>query len=125
MAFVRECKRSDGFRSTDAYCDSAEQTLIQGLRTACAREGVGITIHNARKGEINDRIRFFCRLQAAGRHKIMYACRRTLEAFQTAVWDPQYLTKDVRLDDGVYKIDSLDAQEYAVEPYMRQIITVW
>ena len=33
--------------------------------------------------------------------------------------------KDVRLDDGNYNIDSLDAQEYAVEPYMRQIITVW
>lgn len=125
VAFVRECKRSYAFPIADAYCDSAEQTLIQGLRTACAREGVGITIHNARKGEINDRIRFFCRLQAAGRHKIMYACRHTLEAFQTAVWDPKYLTKDVRLDDGVYNIDSLDAQEYAVEPYMRQIITVW
>lgn len=125
VAFVRECKRSYAFPIADAYCDSAEQTLIQGLRTACAREGVGVTIHNARKGEINDRIRFFCRLQAVGRHKIMYACRHTLEAFQTAVWDPKYLTKDVRLDDGVYNIDSLDAQEYAVEPYMRQIITVW
>ena len=106
----------------DAYCDSAEQTLIQGLRTACARERVGINIHNARKGEINDRIRFFCRLQATGRHKIMAGCEKTLEAFQTAVWDPRYIVKDVRLDDGTYNIDSLDAQEYAVEPYMRQMI---
>lgn len=123
VAFVQECKRY--FIIGDAYCDSAEQTLIQGLRVACAKAGVGITIHNARKGEINDRIRFFCRLQATGRYKIMYECKHTLEAFQTAVWDTKHITADVRLDDGTYNIDSLDAQEYAVEPYMRQIITVW
>lgn len=123
VAFVQECKRY--FIIGDAYCDSAEQTLIQGLRVACAKAGVGITIHNARKGEINDRIRFFCRLQATGRYKIMYECKHTLEAFQTAVWDAKHITEDVRLDDGTYNIDSLDAQEYAVEPYMRQIITVW
>ena len=123
VAFVRECKRL--YLVTDAYCDSAEQTLIQGLRTACDRQGVGINIHNARKGPINDRIRFFCRLQATGRHKILYECQKTLQAFQTAVWDTKQTGKDVRLDDGNYNIDSLDAQEYAVEPYMRQIITVW
>lgn len=120
--FVRECKAL--FTVADAYCDSAEQTLIQGLRTACAREHVGINIHNARKGEINDRIRFFCRLQATGRHKLMQGCAKTLEAFQAAVWDSKSLTKDVRLDDGTYNVDSLDAQEYAVEPYMRQMIDI-
>lgn len=123
IRFVRDCQRE--YFVGDAYCDSAEQTLIQGLRVACAREGLAINIHNARKGPINDRIRFFCRLQAARRHKIMRGCTHTLEAFQTAVWDPKHLTEDVRLDNGVYNIDSLDAQEYAVEPYMRQIITVW
>lgn len=123
VAFVQECKRC--FIVADAYCDSAEQTLIQGLRTACMRAGMGINIHNARKGEINDRIRFFCRLQATGRHKLMTECRHTLEAFQTAVWDAKHLTEDVRQDDGTYNIDSLDAQEYAVEPYMRQMINIW
>lgn len=123
VRFVRDCQRE--YFVGDAYCDSAEQTLIQGLRVACAREGLAINIHNARKGPINDRIRFFCRLQAARRHKIMRGCTHTLEAFQNAVWDPKHLTEDVRLDNGVYNIDSLDAQEYAVEPYMRQIITVW
>lgn len=120
--FVRDCKSR--FTVSDAYCDSAEQTLIQGLRTACAKAGVGINIHNARKGEINDRIRFFCRLQATGRHKIMAGCPHTLEAFQTAVWDSKHITEDVRLDDGTYNIDSLDAQEYAVEPYMRQMLDI-
>lgn len=123
ISFVQDCQQH--FLVTDAYCDSAEQTLIQGLRASCAREKIRINIHNARKGEINDRIRFFCRLQATERHKIAKECPKTMEAFQTAVWDSKYLTKDVRLDDGTYNIDSLDAQEYAVEPYMRQILTVW
>lgn len=123
VAFVRECKCF--FNVTDAYCDSAEQTLIQGLKTASAKAGLGIWIHNARKGEINDRIRFFCRLQGIGRHKIHRSCQKTIEAFESAVWDSKAATKDVRLDDGNYNIDSLDAQEYAVEPYMKQILTVW
>lgn len=124
VMFVQECKRFP-FSIAEAYCDSAEQTLIQGLRTACAHAGLGINLYNARKSEINNRIRFFCRMQATGRHKIMQECRYTLEAFQTAVWNAKYLTEDVRLDDGTYNIDSLDAQEYAVEPYMRQMIDIW
>lgn len=121
--FARDCARD--YRVTDAYCDSAEQTLIQGLRTACARERVGVNILNARKGEINDRIRFFCRMQAVGRHRLLRGCVHTLEAFEAAVWDGRQLTKDVRLDDGSYNIDSLDAQEYAAEPYMTQMLDIW
>lgn len=55
----------------------------------------------------------------------MKECTKTLEAFQTAVWDAKSLIKDVRLDDGTYNIDSLDAQEYAVEPYMSQMIDIF
>lgn len=123
MEFVLMCKSM--YKVIDAYCDSAEQTLIHGLRTACAKNHIGINIHNARKKEINDRIRFFCRLQATGRHKIMKDCPKTLEAFESAVWDSKYLTKDVRLDDGSYNVDSLDAQEYAVEPYMSQMLNIF
>lgn len=123
VEFVLECKSM--YTVTDVYCDSAEQTLIHGLRTACARNHIGINIHNARKKEITDRIRFFCRLQAVGRHKIMKDCQKTIEAFESAVWDSKYITKDVRLDDGSYNVDSLDAQEYAVESRMRDILEVW
>lgn len=120
IGFVEACQRD--YLVYDAYCDSAEQTLIKGLSAACARHRIPINIHNARKGPINDRIRFFCRMQATGRYKLLRACPVTLEAFQAAVWDHKSITKDVRLDDGKYNIDSLDAQEYAVEPYMRQMI---
>nr|DAS18906.1 MAG TPA: large terminase [Caudoviricetes sp.] len=123
VKFVKECLIY--YNIADVYCDSAEQTLIQGLKSVCTRERLALNIHNAKKKEINDRIRFFCRLQATGRHKLMKECIHTLEAFQTAVWDSKHLTEDVRLDDGMYNIDSLDAQEYAVESYMRQMIEIW
>ena len=55
----------------------------------------------------------------------MSNCKKTIEAFQSAVWDKKYQTKDVRLDDGSYNIDSLDAQEYAVESRMRDILEIW
>ncbi len=42
---------------------------------------------------------------------------------QSAVWDSKQL-KDVRLDDGNYNIDSLDAFEYSVEPLMSDIIEI-
>lgn len=122
VQFVQECRRD--YIIADVYADSAEQTLIQGLRTAADKARLPVMIHNARKGPINDRIRFFCRLQATGRHKIARCCPETLQAFQTAVWDSKYTTKDVRLDDGRHNIDSLDAQEYAVEAVMRQILTL-
>ena len=122
IRFVQAAQRQ--YIVTDAYCDSAEQTLIRGLVVACARARIGISIHNARKGPIIDRIRFFCKLHDQGRHKIMHTCTNTLEAFRNAVWDGKPIGELIRLDNGRYDIDSLDAQEYAVEPLMRQIIEV-
>lgn len=121
--FVRDC-HSKGFFVTDAYCDSAETTLIQGLRTACARERLPINIIAARKVEVNDRIRCLCRLMASGRFWIAKRCTHTIDALRTAVWDAKKLTEDVRLDDGNYNIDSLDAMEYAYERYISDLMAV-
>ena len=54
---------------------------------------------------------------------IMRGCKHLTESMQSAVWDSKQ-QKDVRLDDGNYNIDSLDAFEYSVEPIMRDIIDV-
>ena len=121
--FVQMCQSK--YRVSEARCDSAEQVLIKGLKNACAVEHVPINIYNAKKGAINDRIRFYCRLQAKGRYKVMRHCKHTIEAFETATWDGKSLVKDVRLDDGTYNIDSLDAQEYSTEPYMGQVMDIW
>lgn len=122
IEFVLLCK--DQYQVTDIYCDSAEQTLIQGLKMACIKEKVAVNIHNARKKPINERIRFYSRLMGANRYKILDNCQKTIEAFCLAVWDPKHVTEDVRLDDGKYNIDSLDAQEYSTEPYMNQIMQI-
>lgn len=123
VQFVRECKMQ--WNVTDCYCDSAEQTLINGLRTAAARERLGINIGNALKKPINDRIRCLCLLMGAGRYKIAEHCKHTIDALRSAVWDAKKLTEDVRLDDGRMNIDSLDAQEYAFEREMRTLISRW
>lgn len=121
--FVTNCKRR--WNVTDCYCDSAEQTLINGLRTAAAKERIGINIGNALKKPINDRIRCLCLLMGADRFKIAAHCKHTIDAIRSAVWDSHKMTEDVRLDDGKMNIDSLDSMEYAYEREMRTLVGRW
>lgn len=111
--FVRRC--SQKYVISGVYCDSAEQTLINGLRNAAARNRIGVNIYNALKKPINDRIRCACKLQGAGRFYIMSHCKTTIDAYASAVYDSKNLTEDVRLDNGTSNIDTLDATEYAYE----------
>lgn len=117
--FVRKCKEK--YKIADMYCDSAEQVLITGIKAAFAREKIPINVHNARKGEIIDRIRFTCAIMGTGRFRVMRRCRHLIGAFSDAVWNSKKLD-DERLDDGTVNVDSLDAFEYSVEPYMNSII---
>ena len=121
--FVTNCKRR--WNVTDCYCDSAEQTLINGLRTAAAKERIGINIGNALKKPINDRIRCLCLLMGADRFKVAAHCKHTIDAIRSAVWDSRKMTEDVRLDDGKMNIDSLDALEYCYEREMRTLVGRW
>jgi PBSX family phage terminase large subunit len=114
--FARMCWKEYG--ASIAYCDSAEQTMIQGLRNAAMREHLPVRIENARKGPINNRIRFLCRMMAAGRYHVAGGCKHTIEALTTALWDSRHTTEDVRMDNGTTNIDSLDALEYSYEPFM-------
>ena len=113
VEFVKRCKAR--WLITEVYCDSAEQTLINGLRSAAGAAGIGVGISNARKGPINDRIRAACRLMGADRFKVMRDCKITIKAYSDAVYDPKALVADVRLDNGTSNIDTLDATEYAYE----------
>ena len=111
--FVRMCAAK--YTIANVYCDSAEQTLINGLRNAAARAGLRVNIHDAMKKPINERIRAACKLQGADRFKIMSHCKITLDAYAAAVYDSKNITSDVRLDNGTSNIDTLDATEYAYE----------
>ena len=121
--FARACRLR--WPVTDVYCDSAEQTLINGLRTVNARERLGLNISNARKKPINDRIRALCILMSAGRFKINRECTHTIEALTSAVWDSKRLTEDVRLDNGTTNVDNLDALEYCYERDIPTLIERW
>lgn len=121
--FVRRCQLR--WIVTDVWCDSAEQTLINGLRTAAAKNGIGVNIGNAQKRPINDRIRALCLLMGAGRFFINSACTVTIDALKSALWDSKHNTEDVRLDDGTTNIDSLDALEYSFEREIPNLIAGW
>ena len=121
--FVRRCKAR--WLVTDVWCDSAEQTLINGLRAAAAAERVGVNIGNAMKRPINDRIRATCILMGAGRFFVCRTCTSTIDALKSALWDSKHVTEDVRLDDGTTNIDNLDAMEYSFEREIPGLIDGW
>lgn len=120
--FVRRAQRK--FRVYEAYCDSAEQTLIAGLEMACAEARVGIDIKNAIKGPINDRIAFYNSIIAQNRWKVMAHCTNIITAFEQAVYDDKKVNMDVRLDDGLMNVDSLDSTEYSTESIQEDILYV-
>ena len=121
--FARRCRAR--WVVSDVWCDSAEQTLINGLRSASAAAGLGLNIGNAMKRPINDRIRATCILMGAGRFYVARQCKETIDALRSALWDGKKLTEDVRLDDGTSNIDSLDAMEYAFEREIPGLIDGW
>jgi PBSX family phage terminase large subunit len=121
--FVRRCKAR--WIVSDVWCDSAEQTLINGLRQAASTAGLGVNIGDARKRAINDRIRATLLLMGSGRFVISRDCPQTISALKDALWDGRHETEDVRLDDGTTNIDSLDAMEYGFEREIPILIEGW
>lgn len=121
--FVRRCKAR--WIVSDVWCDSAEQTLINGLRQAASTAGLGVNIGDARKRPINDRIRATLLLMGSGRFVILRDCPQTISALKDALWDGKHVTEDVRLDDGTTNIDSLDCLEYAFEREIPILIEGW
>lgn len=117
--FVRRVQASYGRSQTRA--DNEESVLIRGLQNAVRREGLQTTVLNAIKMQINDRIKLTTMLMAQKRLFVNRKCEHMIDAFQTAIYDPDKF-EDVRLDDGTSDIDSLDAFEYCLEPYYNQLI---
>ena len=120
--FVRRAQTK--YKVYEAYCDSAEQTLIAGLEMACMDAHVNIDIRNAIKGPINDRIAFYNSLIAQNRWKVMEHCEHIIEAFEQAVYDDKKKNMDVRLDDGLMNVDSLDSTEYSTESVQEDILYI-
>lgn len=121
--FVNFIKRNlaKGYKVTDIFMDSAEQMLIRGLKNALVKAGIFITVKNALKSSINERIKFYCMMFDNNKYFIMRHCHHTIDAFNNALWDDKSL-EDKRLDNGIINIDTLDAQEYSTELYHKKIV---
>lgn len=117
-AFIDRCTRAWGGGITRA--DSAEQILIRGLFNTASAKGLRTQVKNALKMPINDRIKLSLLLMAQGRFFVSRACPRLSDALASAVYDDKKPV-DTRLDDGTSDIDSLDALEYSIEPYYKQL----
>ena len=85
---------------------------------------VAIDIKNAIKGPINDRIAFYNSLIAQNRWKVMKHCTHIIEAFEQAVYDDKKPHQDIRLDDGLMNVDSLDSTEYSTEAVQDDILYI-
>lgn len=116
--FVRRVNNDWGAGQTRA--DSAEQILIRGLFNTARSEGLGTQVKNAMKMPIMDRIRLTIALMGQGRFFVAEGCPHLIDALSNAVYDADK-TEDTRLDDGTTDIDSLDAFEYSIEPYYKQL----
>ena len=109
------------FKCTQAYCDSAESTLIKGLQAHCLANRIPISVENAKKTSIKGRIDFEISQMGIGAFKVHESCTHTSDALQNAVYDDKS-SEDKRLDDGKINIDSLDSMEYSFEPVMDLVI---
>ena len=101
------------------YCDSAEQAIINTLRT---QSKFGKHIYNSIKNPIIDRIRTTEALFTQDRLFLNKDYTQDLQkGFNGAVWDDKK-RDDTRLDNGTSDIDILDAFEYSFEKYIKALI---
>lgn len=99
------------------FCDAANQTMINGLR-----KRVKVPVADSYKDTIANRINATCMLMAAGRLYIaVKSCAPLHDAFCEAVYDSKK-DQDVRLDDGTFCVDILDAFEYAWSRYIKRLV---
>lgn len=108
--FVKRVKAK--YKCIDGYFESGEQLIKNDA------ENLGlINIYNSIKTPIIDRIRFFDLMFSRSRLFLLSSCTYTIDAVRSAVYDADKWA-ETRLDDGTTDIDSLDAWEYSITPYM-------
>lgn len=106
------------------FCDSAEQTLINHIRTrlrACPLSWLADRVQNSAKIQIIDRIRLTSILMGGGRFWYMPEAATLRNALAAALWSQKHPGVDERLDDGTTDIDTLDAFEYTIERDYRRL----
>lgn len=121
--FFKTVQKGFGMSAMKVYCDSAEQTLIAGLRNRILSKGIAAAIRNAFKKQIKDRIEFEqLALSLMRIHILDEGTESFQDAFRTAVYDSRDGHTSERLDNGTTDIDTMDAFEYSFEADMRSIM---
>lgn len=102
------------------FCDNEAQTIINGIRMAFARANIAVAVRDCYKGAINNRIYALNGLMTQGRFFVNEECENVINSLSSQVWDAKEVTKDVRLDDGTFDIDTADALEYSFSSFIKQ-----
>lgn len=102
------------------FADSEAQYLTNGLRLALKRAGISTGISDSKKLPIAERIACKSRLMAEGRWTVLESCKNVINSTSTQMWDTAH--PDKRLDNGTTDIDTADAEEYAWERFINQLI---
>ena len=106
------------------FCDSAEPELIEFLRKALLRNGLNIPIYESIKIPISSRIHLWGILLMQDR--ISFVKNETddiVKGLQEATQD-ENAEDDRYLDDGTSCIDILDAQNYGIERWYKQLLRI-
>lgn len=111
-----------GFYTLECYCDNEAQTLINSLKNRVKAKNLGIIVKNASKKPIRDRIDFQLQMLSLRRLFFLNTNTAAIEAYRTAVYDSRPGHENERLDNGTSDIDTLDANEYTLEPIMRNMM---
>lgn len=97
------------------------QVITRGLYRYCMAHHINVQIQDCNKLEIIDRILFTQKVMGRRVLDIIQGENEDLrKAFREAVWEDG--KDNVRLDDGTSDIDSLDAFEYSITPFFKNII---
>lgn len=100
------------------FCDNEAQTLINGIRIAVNKARLPVTVCDCFKGRIAERIYALNGLMTQGRFHVYRECSNVIGSLQTQVWDGKDPSKDIRLDDGTFDIDTADALEYSFSSFI-------
>ena len=126
VRFVKELQSEYKAPIKYAFCDCAETYLISGIKNAVRSAGLGISVGDSDKGTIIDRIVCVNTLLNMERLYIVRNCQQVINALQSAMWDSEAAKKgiDKRKDDFSTDIDTCDAFEYSISPFIPRLTPI-
>lgn len=118
--FFKEVEKYGRVQYVFADWGGLGQVLTRGLWRYAQSRHLNVKIQDCEKLEILDRIIFTQKIMGRRKLKLIRGENKALQsAFREAVWEEG--KEDTRLDDGTTDIDSLDAFEYSITPFFKQI----